>query len=56
MSDEQNHLNDPFWRFMQEPEPTTEAEWRAAMARWSGYWFRESLVVLGCEKGWRMKD
>jgi hypothetical protein len=51
---DENHLDDPFWRFMQEPEPTTEDEWRAAMERWSGYWFRESLTVLGGEKGWKM--
>lgn len=53
---ERNHLNDPFWRFMQEPEPTTEDEWRAAMTRHSGRWWRESLVVLGAEKGWKMQD
>jgi len=40
---------------MQEPEPATEDEWRAAMERHAGRWWRESLVLLGQEKGWRMQ-
>lgn len=55
MSDTETNIN----RFLKEPDPTTEAEYRASWKRWYGVipsLFLESLKITAGQNGWRLED